>query len=493
MDFQGNRSQRELQMIYFVDELPKEHEVKCDICVIGSGFAGVSLAQRLSRQKNLKVVVAEGSSSWYGTISARHPPPNPPEQKLYNGKMSGWISKTDPNYLLNSRLRGIGGTSSLWSGWGLSLDPSDLTRHKKALWPMPYKDLAVYYQEAKRFLHLNEKDFDCPQEWFSDCSHEKLDLLPTEGSAFYTRVLQLNPLRIQNHYTNLFLNKMDLYRNAHLVELPQKNGKILSALFQTMDLKKHSHSFKIQADFFVLALGSLETTRQLLLSGVKSEWLGKSFMEHPYIWNGASFDHAAMPPSTKRFYDASRPIASREGTGFVGMLAPHDNWLRQQTICSFRSLLYLPESKKGWLNLSFEQAPHERSSICLSEEKDIFGNPILSLDSHWSKLDDRTAQKAIETTCSFLKEIKCISRVQIPEVSVVPGFHPAGTTRMALDPSKGVVNSNCQVFERPNLYVASASIFPSCGYANPTLTIIAMAQRLADYLIQVKNGSRSKK
>ena len=62
------------------------------------------------------------------------------------------------------------------------------------------------------------------------------------------------------------------------------------------------------------------------------------------------------------------------------------------------------------------------------------------------------------------------------------GGHHIGTTRMASSPSQGVVDENCKVHGLNNLYIASSSVFPTSSYANPTLTIVAMAIRLADYL-----------
>ncbi len=60
--------------------------------------------------------------------------------------------------------------------------------------------------------------------------------------------------------------------------------------------------------------------------------------------------------------------------------------------------------------------------------------------------------------------------------------HPTGTTRISDDPARGVVDRDCRVHGIENLYIAGSSVFPTSGYANPTLTIIAMAARLADHL-----------
>ncbi len=63
--------------------------------------------------------------------------------------------------------------------------------------------------------------------------------------------------------------------------------------------------------------------------------------------------------------------------------------------------------------------------------------------------------------------------------------HHAGTTRMHTDPRFGVADADARVHGTENLYVAGASVFPTAGFANPTLTIVAMALRLADHLKQM--------
>jgi choline dehydrogenase-like flavoprotein len=64
----------------------------------------------------------------------------------------------------------------------------------------------------------------------------------------------------------------------------------------------------------------------------------------------------------------------------------------------------------------------------------------------------------------------------------IGGYHHIGTTRMHADPRHGVVDENGRVHSAPNLYVAGSSVFPTSGWANPTLTILALTLRLADHL-----------
>jgi choline dehydrogenase-like flavoprotein len=66
--------------------------------------------------------------------------------------------------------------------------------------------------------------------------------------------------------------------------------------------------------------------------------------------------------------------------------------------------------------------------------------------------------------------------------AVFGNWHHLGTTRMHRDPAHGVVDENCRVHEMANLYIAGGSVFPTGGYANPSLTIVALSLRLADHL-----------
>ncbi len=70
------------------------------------------------------------------------------------------------------------------------------------------------------------------------------------------------------------------------------------------------------------------------------------------------------------------------------------------------------------------------------------------------------------------------------------GYHHMGTTRMSVAPEDGVVDAACRVHGVDNLYVAGSSVFPTGGCANPTLTLLALAFRLAEHLGR-RRGSRS--
>jgi choline dehydrogenase-like flavoprotein len=76
---------------------------------------------------------------------------------------------------------------------------------------------------------------------------------------------------------------------------------------------------------------------------------------------------------------------------------------------------------------------------------------------------------------------------RVKEVIAVGGHH-IGTARMSDDPKRGVVNPQCRTHDVENLYLAGSAVFPTSGSANPTLTIVALAIRIAD---QIRTALRS--
>jgi choline dehydrogenase-like flavoprotein len=114
-------------------------------------------------------------------------------------------------------------------------------------------------------------------------------------------------------------------------------------------------------------------------------------------------------------------------------------------------------------------------------------------------LDRRTAETMTRTVDAELRRLG-LARLRVADWLVNDGedwvrnfsetCHHMGTTRMANDPKKGVVDSDCQVHGVAGLYIGGSSVFPTSGYANPTLTIIALTLRLADHLKTTVPGLR---
>jgi len=136
-----------------------------------------------------------------------------------------------------------------------------------------------------------------------------------------------------------------------------------------------------------------------------------------------------------------------------------------------------------------EQAPNPNSRVTLSDERDALGRNRAQLNWQLSAIDIHSIRRAHEIIAQELGR-NGLGRFKItldeedgPWPSLlIGGSHHMGTTRMHVDPHKGVVNEHCQVHGISNLFIAGSSVFPTCGYANPTLTIVALAVRLADHV-----------
>jgi choline dehydrogenase-like flavoprotein len=127
--------------------------------------------------------------------------------------------------------------------------------------------------------------------------------------------------------------------------------------------------------------------------------------------------------------------------------------------------------------------------VLLAERTDRFGLPLLAVDWHMTDLEIKTLQVLTETVRSEFARLGLGEVLPAEWLSanswqehLADCAHHCGTTRIAADPRHGVVDENCMVFGVDGLYCGGSSVFPTSGYANPTLTIVAMSIRLADHL-----------
>jgi choline dehydrogenase-like flavoprotein len=136
------------------------------------------------------------------------------------------------------------------------------------------------------------------------------------------------------------------------------------------------------------------------------------------------------------------------------------------------------------VRLTGEQLPNPLSRVVLTETVDALGMRKAGLDWRIAAEDN---DSLYEMAMTFARGVGATNfgRMRIPardEITVVSGCHHIGTTRMHDDPRQGVVDRNCRVHKINNFFIAGSSVFPTTGRVNPTLTIVALAIRLADHL-----------
>jgi choline dehydrogenase-like flavoprotein len=179
---------------------------------------------------------------------------------------------------------------------------------------------------------------------------------------------------------------------------------------------------------------------------------------------------------------------AREPFGTAGFLF---NWARRRTLAArkFPSLIVAPRNNIFSLDIHAEQVPNLESRITLGSGQDAFGVPQARVDWRYRPLDLETVRVAL----GLLKDDLArwggghlsYEDAEIPDAMLRDGAyggHHIGTARMAASPEEGVVDADARVFGTSNLHVAGSAIFPTSSQANPTLTIIAFALRLARHL-----------
>ena len=157
-----------------------------------------------------------------------------------------------------------------------------------------------------------------------------------------------------------------------------------------------------------------------------------------------------------------------------------------------------PQPRLG-LRAVLETTPQPNSRVTLGDRRDHFGVPRVRINWALNPEDQRGLTRLLAALrgefsrlhLGHLVEDHSTDEAGWPR-SMTGGKHHMGTTRMHVDPRQGVVDANCRVHGLSNLYIAGSSVFPTGGYANPTLTIVALAIRLADH-VKAQLGAGAKR
>jgi choline dehydrogenase-like flavoprotein len=155
----------------------------------------------------------------------------------------------------------------------------------------------------------------------------------------------------------------------------------------------------------------------------------------------------------------------------------------------FPSIIIKPKANLFSLDFHAEQQPAPESRVELDRETDALGMPKIRVDWRYTSVDVDTVKRALALLAND------IGRSGIGDFAYDPGAvefemtrygayggHHIGTARMGLDEATSVVDPHCRVHGVGNLSIASAAVFPTSSQANPTLTVVALALRLASRL-----------
>ena len=497
-------------------ELPDHQVIEGDICIIGAGAAGISIALEWINSP-YKVILLEGGGFEYDERV----------QELYAGKTTG--QRYYP--LKSARLHYFGGTTGHWSGFCSTFDEIDFEKREwipHSGWPIKRAELDPFYIRAQKNVDLGPYEYDW-KYWQKE--NPAFHPLLQDESVVWNKVWQFSNSRFGTKYRDAVVKSKNvhLYTYANVTDITANDNVTFIRQVTVKNYTGKQHTVK--AKHFILACCSVQNARILLASnkqkirglGNDHDNVGRYFMEHLEI---KSAELWLTKPDPLRMYEwhfgtkvrCELAITKEQqekhkilnGTASLTPLAiakkqkpmidiwdtedPQKN-LQKLTGGDRTELTIQPSTpdqvfKSYQLFTRIEQAPNPYSRVTLDTVKDSLGMPRANLHWELTPLEKHSLRKIYEIIgqevgkqglgrvrlMEFLRDEKDYSW---PEFTG-GGWHHMGTTRMSEDPNSGVVDANCTVHGISNLHIAGASCYTTAAAVNPTLTLIALSLRLSD-------------
>lgn len=470
-------------MLIDLNQIARAPERKYDVCVIGAGAAGITVALRLA-ELGKSVALCEGGAFDYSEAS----------QGCYAGDVIG-----DPYFdLEDTRLRYFGGSTNHWGGWCRTFEKEDFERHvlgEEFTWPIAHDAMSTYFRAASEILEL-DGDYD--------------DRIVNRRYGIKNIQFKFSPpVKFGAKYKGTISRSrnIDLYINANFAGVSGAAGRVRS-----VNVRNYSDAtIALDTDKVVLAMGGIENSRQLLWireqhgSRFFDETLpiGRYWMEHPHFTLGEALVENSVSQGT--FYALSGEAQNRLGILGCGLRIERRGPLTTKRLID--DLLCAAPAAGRWaadlagrglvcgvrFRAAWEQAPDIGNRVALSSTRnDRFGVPLTRL--HWRKtpMDRKTVELSANQFNLWLLD-RDLGRVRLdewvhtkapyPSDDELAGYHHMGGTRMAASKRLGVVDADCRVFGSDNIYVAGSSVFSTSGHNNPTLPIVQLSLRLADHLV----------
>ena len=468
-------------MILSVSELDSEYVP--DVCIIGSGPAGISLALTLHAAGKDVLVLEGGADALTGE-----------SQDLYRGEVRGDYS--DPT---ESRLRFFGGSSNHWSGRCRPLDAVDFDGIEGVAetgWPITKANLDPYDARAREILELGTAVADTPH-----------------SGAFQQVAFDFSdpPVQFRGKYTDRFAEAeaLSVCFNANLTDLETEAGRVTAAQFSDYD----GTTVRLRARVFVLACGGIENSRLLLHFNARSDGrlipeagtLGRYFFDHPGLVVGEALLDTPQEERIWLALDAQALRAQGLRNCSLSLVPAPESESRLRAAAQDLACLaprvgpWLWERMGRSLNcgariyVTCDQLPQPDNRITLSETmRDSFGIPAPVIHIRPAPEDLRNVREiallyGAEIARRDQGRLRLIPELAEPPDAVPDSWntgtsHHMGGTRMSARAGDGIVDADLRVWGQDNLYVAGSSVFPSGGHANPTFTIVQLSLRLADHL-----------
>jgi len=469
-----------------------------DVCIVGSGPAGSILGEALAAA-GARVAVVERGGRQADTDAHRLTEVETP------GLGIGRPSRI--------RRFAVGGAGWMWGRAAIELEATDFDPQPTAPhvgWPFGHDELAEYYARGRAALDVTVPDLEGG----------------TAPPGFVLRPRSLSSLRVGDGTVD---SSVPVHTRITVTRIvPAPGGKSVDRL----DAVDHEgRSVSITADRYVIAAGGIENPRLLLASEIGGGAVGSFYADHPHLTvpiessNGwGPFDPLAIQSGHRRLAEAVLVASGRDrrseglldAYGYLIHWRRPDLWDRPGVLAwldlawalrnhdtpvgapriYWQALAGVPEliralgdsrrhPRRLALRVGLESPADPANRVTLSDRKDRFGVPLARVE--WRVGDaERASLDRYLHDLAAAADAEGWGPLRYPLGSGWPNVegaaHHMGATRMHVDPAEGVVDANCRVHGFDDLFVAGSSVFPTYGYANPTLTLVALALRLADHL-----------
>jgi choline dehydrogenase-like flavoprotein len=515
----------------------ERHEVEAEavrsqVCIVGAGIAGLTLAHRLSAL-GIDVVLLEAGGQ---TIDEN-------SQSVFAGaQLTGHphLGTTE------GRFRVLGGSSLRWGGQLLplssELDPA---------WPITAADLAPFHAEAERLLGVDDLPFTAAE--FFPAIRKELPPLLAELPELTALISKWTPFGRRNFTQTigrelLAKGTVRIYIHAQVVELvlAASRSRVIAALVRT----RSGAMVRFEADHFIVAAGTVETVRLLLAShsiapdglGNGSGQVGRNFHDHlalpaatvtgaararllhelrPWV-RGATVHSIKLEPTPQLRAELKiNPVVAQltleefDGSGLAvvrevltalqhgnvrAALSTHAAHLPAAVLDAFRLAgaalwqrrRFVSPSTSIKLHLNAAQEMPSRSRITLSRELDAFAmqkavvdwrilpHELATLSLFAQYLSKHLPAKGIQWLPGIFSTDEPARGLMLSRIQ--DSRHPMGGACMGRDPRSSVVNADLTVHGVANLSLASAATFPNGSPALPTFPLMALSLRLAEHV-----------
>ena len=543
-------------MILDAETVEDGAQLDCAVCIIGGGAAGIAIALQFLTGPGRVILLESGRTGF-----------DPQTQTLYEGEVADPALHAPPD---RYRQRRWGGSTTLWGGRCMPLDPLDFEARPwvpHSGWPISASELAPWYAAANALCEAGRFDYSARSavpggmrpmiagfdpEDFSTDGIERFSP-PTDFAARYGHRLAAS-------------QAVQVILGANCTRIETEVDRVTGVQVRTLQ----GRSFTVRPAQLVLALGGLETPRLLLASpgghgrglGNQNDQVGRYYMCHiagtsgrlcvalPRAMVNHGYERAEDGVYLRRRLQLSAAAQARHGIGNAvarlhfpsipdpshgsGVLSglylarhmlPFEYRKRleggpggaRHLLAHLRNLVTDPASAltfasamlfqrklaarkfpsvivrppHGVFSLDFhgEQEPNPESRITLTQAHDALGMPRLRVDWRCTQADLRTAEITFGLLAAELRrwgrgwldwDPAGLAEDLLREGAY--GGHHIGTCRMGHSPRQSVTDAQGTVHGLRNLHVAGSALFPTSGQANPTLTLVALALRLADRL-----------